>query len=326
MSEQSIAIIFPGGLGDLLLLSPALLVLRERYPDARICLIVEQRAYPGAVELFSTRFELQAFDFKARRNLQYCFGLLNLIRGYQTVISSGQSPLIALLLCLSGARRRISYQSGLRFLLTDQIEYKPNTYMAQTFGSLLEPLTGPVQHQLSERIFIEELTREIGEQYILIHPGISAIAQAKGILKSPQPKFWAELIQQLSSKYSEHQIILLGGPDDDRLVREIDQQVQSIDNYQLYSESLTVHQLAGLIRYAELFYCVDSAPMHLAVALEAELKVFFGPTDHQILLPMQYHQSVVRVVGLYCAPCLWARRTQSCARPLCIELLAGATE
>jgi len=44
-------------------------------------------------------------------------------------------------------------------------------------------------------------------------------------------------------------------------------------------------QLAALIAGANLMLCTDSAPMHLAVAVQTYTLALFGPTDPAKLLP-----------------------------------------
>lgn len=52
-----------------------------------------------------------------------------------------------------------------------------------------------------------------------------------------------------------------------------------------YGHTRNLKELVALIDICDLLVCVDSAPMHLAVALNKPVVALFGPTNEAVLLP-----------------------------------------
>ncbi len=77
----------------------------------------------------------------------------------------------------------------------------------------------------------------------------------------------------------------------------------------LYGQT-KVSELAALIRRADLCVTNDSAPMHLAVALERPVVSIFGPTDPLWIGPYGRPHAVVRL-ALPCSPC-YLRSVRQC--------------
>ncbi len=59
------------------------------------------------------------------------------------------------------------------------------------------------------------------------------------------------------------------------------------------AEDLTFDQLGALIQKAHLFLGIDSAPMHLAAAVNQRVVALFGPSSHLKWRPWCEHYRVV---------------------------------
>ncbi len=304
-------------------------MLRENLSDKwQIDLLVEQRAFNGAQEFFSEANlvnEIKVFDFKGKFAFLKIFALLQKISGYQTIISSGSSPLVSLLLFFSGASRRIGFASKFSFLLTAAIKLNKKQYAAKMLADLVKPLVSTFQEEsFVPQLVINSTQNPVSElqaaKYFLIHPGVSKLGLAKNFIKSPNADYWSELIQQLFTNYPDHKIVLVGGPDDIEIVEQISKLLP--ENKQLLNLSETkfkLLELASLIKESQVFICADSAPLHLAVSVNAKTAALFGPTDPEKIVPKVNNLKVVQVPGLLCQPCLWSKRSQSCALPLCVS-------
>jgi ADP-heptose:LPS heptosyltransferase len=142
--SEKVLFIHSGGLGDIVLLSPALKALSESLNEkAKLDLLVETRAFQGSKEFFQVTDnkinEIKFFDFKGKFAFLKIFSLLAILRNYSTIISSGRSPLISLLLFLSGAKKRIGFKSSTGFLLTDQISLNESQYASSMLFDLIKP-------------------------------------------------------------------------------------------------------------------------------------------------------------------------------------------
>jgi len=313
-----------GGIGDEILFYPVIESLRSQYPEAHLSILVE----PRCRNLLEHHYYLDSvltFDIKHRKSPADLLELLNLIReaAPELVVSSGGSSMVAPLLFLSGAPYRAGYDSG-RFpgLLTHRAPLNQKQYAAQMYYDLLLPLgfpEQPVTPQMSLPGVVKDWastwleSQGLSDQrFVLIHPGVSLMSKEKNLIKSWARDNWLSLMQQLLDE-GEH-VVLAGGPDD---AEEIDYLLPRLADHPhlhlAYGQTRDLYQLGALIERSASLICVDSAPMHLGVALNAPVVAIFGPTDDRLLLPPgeQLHlQAVTHPVA--CRPCLWATRNTTC--------------
>jgi ADP-heptose:LPS heptosyltransferase len=148
----------------------------------------------------------------------------------------------------------------------------------------------------------------------------------KNILKSWPVASWCELIEAILNHYPQASVYLTGGPDDAETVRAIQQQLVSLSAnlnerlVNLYGQTRQLTDLAALLTVGDLLVSVDSAPMHLAVGLNAPVVAIFSPTDEKKLLPERENILVAARDDLPCRPCLWDMRKTSCDSPVCLEV------
>lgn len=302
MTDRLLAINF-GGIGDEILFLPVLAAIKKAFPSWHITLLLEPRSRTVA-EITNLIDEVKLFDIKKRPLLPGDYlSLLNILQSgnYQTVISSGSSPLVACLLFASGIRRRIGYESGAlsHLLLSRAIKLNKNQYAANMYHDLVqgldlnqEPVLPQVTIPESNLLSMQGLLNNFSGQKILIHPGTSKLAVQKGIIKTWPAVNWARLIKKLLLRENV-QVILAGGPDDHETIAGINQvlaqelpDLATIKSFVCaYGATKSLADLAALISLANLFICVDSAPMHIAVALQKPLLALFGPTAPGHLLP-----------------------------------------
>lgn len=120
---------------------------------------------------------------------------------------------------------------------------------------------------------------------VLIHPGTSRLAVEKGIIKTWSTENWVELIDKIQT-LPDVQVILAGGPDDEAIIKDMSAKLKPSPRLvSAVGHTKSLADLAALTELCDLLVCVDSAPMHLAVALQKPLVALFGPTDEAKLLP-----------------------------------------
>ncbi len=318
-----------GGIGDEILFYPVIETLRYAYPQARLSILVEPRCH-NLLDHHYFIDEILTFDIKHRKSPGDLLDLLNLIRANEAdmIISSGGSSLVAPLLFLSGAPVRVGYDSG-RFpgLLTHRAPLNKEQYAADMYHDLLQPLKlerGPViprmelpglVKQWSSR-WLQQQGLKKGE-YVLIHPGVSLMSKEKKLIKSWARSRWCQLIRQLLKEKTP--VVIAGGPDDAEEVAYLKSRLKQHPKLvYAYGHTRDLYQLGGLIQQAAVTVCVDSAPMHLAVALEANTVAIFGPTDEKKLVPDSPKYKVIKH-DVSCRPCLWATRNTTCDALDCLK-------
>ncbi len=125
---------------------------------------------------------------------------------------------------------------------------------------------------------------------VLVHPGTSRLAQEKGIYKTWPAENWSLLAERILKEKTagngkEIKLVLCGGPDDKEIIEAIETKMNNLQVVSTYGQTKSLMDLAALIELSDLFICVDSAPMHVAVGLGSELVALFGPTNPALLLP-----------------------------------------
>ncbi len=319
-----------GGIGDVILAFPAIKSLREAYPDARLTLLVEPRA--KGVGAFNPAIdEILTFDAKNAPTLSAFVDLVAQLRSryFDLAITSGRSPALPALLLLSGARYRVGYSANpLAVLLTRAARLDPKQYAGWMYydlvGSFLDipPVVPQVVVAPDDQAWATEYCTRNGladaEPIVVLHPGASKMAVRRGIHKTWDPLRWAEVARALLGGGCK--VVLAGGPDDDEGVAAI--LAQDLPGIVVaHGQTRSLGQLAALIQKASLLIAVDSAPMHLGIAVGTPTIGLFGPTDPEKLVPPATPHQAVHVTGLACRPCLWDRRTTTCSDLTCLKEL-----
>jgi ADP-heptose:LPS heptosyltransferase len=149
------------------------------------------------------------------------------------------------------------------------------------------------------------------------------MSQAKGIYKGWSASSWAEFILQLSR---DHAVYLVGAKDDEAIIADILAILpESLGTFKnLFGQTKSFSDLAGLMTCMDVICAVDSAPMHLSIALKRPTLAFFGPTDPQLLVPPPTDaQGLIQTVfrtELACRPCLWQTRQSNCESSDCLKV------
>jgi len=283
----------PGGIGDQILFFPTLDDLKQSYPEAQIDVIVEPRA-KGAYRVCKSVKEVLTYNFKDRNAMADWGNLLGVIRDreYEAVISLGQRWTVGLLLWLTGIPQRVGYSgtNGARFL-TAAVPLKTEQYAASMYHDLLQGfnITNPcpaiainVPKQDIQWAEAEQQRLGVKESgYILIHGGSSQLAVSKGIDKIYPTDNWKQIIEDCQQRQPNLPVVVVKGPEDADFVAKL---VELCPNVKVISPD-DVGKLAATIAAANLMICTDSAPMHLAVAVQTYTIALFGPTEPAKLLP-----------------------------------------
>ncbi len=132
----------------------------------------------------------------------------------------------------------------------------------------------------------------------------------------PQERF-AEAIDRLMIEDGVS-CVLLGSTSEASLCANIASRC-SADPVDL-SGRTTLRQMAALLGMMDLVLCHDSAPMHVAVALERPIVCITGPTNPKRTGPYRRQEDVVRL-ELQCSPCYLRRLSQCPHRHRCMAEL-----
>jgi predicted lipopolysaccharide heptosyltransferase III len=271
-------------IGDLILTTPAVAVLRERFPEAHVTLVASSEcgdllpAVPSVDRILMARRNLRdlaLFLAIARRKFDYC-------------IDFTRNDRSALLAFLSAARKRIvsyrvSDQSKNRArLYTDFVNVRMRDLHTIDYNlALLEPLgIRDVSCALHLRLPQSALEKadallrnwKCSKPYMILHPGS---ARQEKLWETGR---WARVIERFGQN-DDFDLVLTSGPSNHEQAHiaaiKAKTQQQIID----LSGKTDLLTLAALIGQARLLVTVDSAPMHLAAATRTPEVILFGPTN-----------------------------------------------
>lgn len=315
-----------GGIGDEILFLPCIQGFKKLYPDSKITLCTEKRA-SGIKYLSPLIDDVITVDIKVSGIKKY-LNILKLIfyvwtKHFDTVISSGKSPFVSIILFLMGIKTKVGYKTCTSFLLNHEVELNENCYAGNMYFDLIKPF-GDVEFELPKVTYDEnyKLPDNLEENsFVLIHPGVSLMSVRKNILKCPKTSFWILLIKELLNKGEK--VALAGGPDDEDVVSKIleNEEIRNNPNfYSLFMKTKNLYEMAGLIKKSKEMICCDSAPLHLGVALGAKIYVLFGPTNEEKLVPKSDNITVIKK-DIECRPCLWHKRAENCDNSDCIKFV-----
>lgn len=317
---MKILVIALSGIGDALMFTPALKLLREEQPDAQIDTLV---MYKGSEEILKPNPDLNDvlyFDFLKEgrtKSLKYIFKLRGKYNSSINVYPSNRKE-YNLISYLIGARKRVSVEykrddsQNLGFLNNIRVPENDETHNVVTNIKLCEALLNktvsaelPLQVYLSneEKIFAEDylLHNGIRGEDILVgfHPGCSTIKNH--IKRRWEPEKFAALGNTLVENYNA-KILIFGGPDESELKEEIKDKIKSGCAIVVATKNLM--KSAAIMERCNVFVTNDSSQMHIAAALGVKTVAIIGPTNTNYIFPWKIEHKIVSL-GLDCSPCFF---------------------
>jgi len=334
---NKILLICFGGIGDVILFFPVIKTIRDLYPKSSIILVVEPRC-KSIGESNPNVNKVITFDIKNKPSIPDYIDFIKKLRHEELdlAISMGSIFLVPILLFLSKAEHRIGYATNkLKFLYTKAVPLNKDQYAAKMYFDLLAGI-GIDADRLDPvpQMDIPELEKEWAKNWfeskklvskgdskiVILHPGVSKLSKIKNIVKNWEANKWTQLVNMLLDKNIK--VVLVGGPDDEEDVNFIKKHVKSLNKQNFisaYGETKSLSQFAALVSLSDLLVCVDSAPMHIGVAINSPLVAIFGPTSDTKVLPPDDEKFKAVRIKLDCAPCLWDTRTTTCEALTCIK-------
>ena len=317
-------------MGDALFTTPALAVLRARYPEARMDVLVGERASailkgnPSIDRLIvrpphggSGRAVALARALRAGR--------------YDAVVLFQSTLSNALLTFAAGVPLRIGFaQEGCAPLLTAVVpprqarEHDVDAYLrlANALGSpgksaaSLEPPLAPSYLTVA----LTDADREFADHFFLTHELVPPVVGLVLGATRPQKRWpeanFARLADRLWNE-AGMSAVLLGGPEEREAAQRVMAQARSAPIISAVGVT-TEKQLAALIARLRVVVSGDSGPLHVATAMGTPVVALFGSTDPAVTGPWKpaggdavslAPPALVLYDALDCAPC---RKAPTC--------------
>jgi len=299
---RSILIIRPGGIGDALLLAPAINLLRANYADAFITILAETRN-AGAFSLVPAIDRLLRYD--SYTDLFHLFA-----SKYELIIDTEQwHRMSAVITRLIPSNIKIGFGTNeRRTLFTHPVQYSQDDYEAQSFINLLKPLDiSAAFDYLSPFLTVPDTAvAEIGpllgtykSPYITVFPGASVKERRWGVEK------FAALVRSIAAAGVPS--VIVGGKEDQDAGDAILAAAGGLNLAGITSLAGT----AAVIDGSRLLVSGDSGVLHIAAGLGVPTVSLFGAGIAKKWAPRaDIHKVINR--DLSCSPCTIFGTTPLC--------------
>ena len=312
---QRIAVVLPNWIGDVVMATPAIRALRNHCPNAR--LIAVCKPYVADTLAGAPWFDVEILFDRRGEQSQRFWPVWNRLRQEQvdTAVLFPNSFRSALLARLAGCQRVVGFARYFRdILLTKRLYPKRDdrgrprpTPIIDDYNRIVQALgvtdpghrmelfTTPSDEQAADRIW-EKFRLDRFPRVIGLNPG-----GAFGAAKHWPSEHFAELARRLSRDANQG-VLVLCGPSERAIAREIARLAKSTSLHSLADESLSVGLTKALIRRMRLLVSTDSGPRHFAAAFQVPVVTLFGPT-HIAWTETYFPQAIHLQQSLPCGPC-----------------------
>jgi len=288
-------------LGDVILATSIVEKLYQFYPESKIDFLL-RKGNEGLLENHPIIDEVLIWN-KNNNKYDNLKAISKSVKGshYDVIINLHRFASSGLITAFSGAKQKIGFKKNpLSVAFTKRVEHTigDDTHEIERNQQLIIHLTD--KQSVNPKLYpsnkdysdVESFKKS---EYICIAP--TSVWFTK---KLPQEQ-WIKLINKVSDKLT---IYLLGGSEDVSQCEEI-KKISNNKNVVNLSGKLTILASAALMQNAKMNYVNDSAPLHIASAMNAPVTAYFCSTIPNFgFRPLSDNSVVIEVKEkLKCRPC-----------------------
>ncbi|MDI9358377.1 MAG: glycosyltransferase family 9 protein [Phycisphaerales bacterium] len=302
---KQILVIQTAYLGDVILATSILEKMHACYPDSAIDIMVRQG---NDSVLYNHPFIRRVLVWdKKKGKYKNLLLLLSKIRKqqYDCVIGVQRFTTMGFMVAFSGATIRIGFSRNIfSFLFTHKV--------AHTIGKSIEDSVHEIQrnHGLISfltdsdvalpKLYPHKSDIEEGQPYIKNQPYICIAPASIWFTKQYPLSKWIDFIDQLPPNYT---IYLVGSQNDEVLCNHIKTNTHHQRVYNLAGK-IPVLAVAALMEQATMNYTNDSAPLHIASAMNAPCTAIFCSTLPSFGFgPLSTNRHIIEVHNVPCRSC-----------------------
>ncbi|MCY3554955.1 MAG: lipopolysaccharide heptosyltransferase II [Gemmatimonadetes bacterium] len=313
--------------GDVVLATPVIENLKRRFPRARLSFLTEEasadvlRWNPQLDELIVLplrRWGSLGIRGSWREQVRFYRNLRH--KRFDLAIDLFGNPRSALLTLLTGAPERVGYAFRVRRRAYTTVVMPPDRpqhevlFHMQALEALHIPVTTdrpsvaiPGTAEVKAERWLREHTPD-ARALIGLNPG------GGWAIKRWPPESFGRLADALIDEYGVD-VLILRGPGEEELVARM---TGAMGNRPLVLPETTLAELGAFLKRCGLLVSNDSAPMHMAAALNVPTVGIFGPTDPRAQGPWGDGHGVVRKESVDCLGC---NRTRCPIGNICMTTL-----
>ena len=316
-------------LGDVVLTTSALALIKKNFPKTRITMLVKPVVADAVIDN-PVVDDVIVFDYRAKENsFKKMLELVKKIRQrhFDLAISFDRKLRPAIINFLAGIPRRVGpskvfdeNRSRVTLLYTDVVEISHelnNTLQAETYQEIVRKFFGIEGHETPK--FPKKFS-SVAENLFNNLPSakfkIALCVKGTFPLKTWKKEYFAEVVHVLREKY-DAAFFIVGAPGDrayaDEVIAKIGGKVEN------FCGKTSLIDLAELFRRTDLFITVDTGAAHVAATTGVKMVTIFGCTS-----PKRWHPMNPNAISLTsdenCCPCTFkAEQCPSYPAPNCLQ-------
>ncbi len=317
---MKILILALSGIGDALMFTPAIKLLRQSLPGATIDALV---MFKGVNDIYARNADLDNvihFDFMKQGAVKSLRFVLELHGKYDASINvyPANRKEYNIINFLIGAKKRLGVnylRGGFRnfsFLNNVSITEDDSLHNVEENVKLLSkfldkeftdlpPLNFPLLASDADFAskFLADRAISADQLVIGFHPGCATLKNH--IKRRWEPEKFTALAKKLIAN-DNAVILLFGGPDEYELAGQIHKDVNSEKCFLVKSTDLA--QTAAVMKRCNVFVSNDSSLMHISSAMQLKVVGVIGPTNTNYIHPWKTDYKIASL-NLECAPCFF---------------------
>ena len=334
LSPTSILLLRLDHMGDVLMATPAIIVLKEKFPLAQITVGVKE-ANRSLISLHGIVDRVVGLDapwvVKSESKMQQWEAFLKKIKElrkekFDLAIDFKGDLRNIFFLALTGSKDRISY--GIRgggFLLTKKVKYASGIrHEIDRNLDIVRLIAGKAEREVPQYNVVPEKEAKIEKSFselfsekgrlIGIHPGANSCSKAWPV------SCFAKLADKIEQGGQAKVIIFCGPNEKESLIS----MRSSLSSNPLILDNLSIEDLAAFFKKLDLFVGNDSGPFHLAEAVGTKVITIFGGTYPEIVGPISKDSEVIKSKKRFCVhgrqiPCRKPGEKERCKNAECLK-------
>jgi ADP-heptose:LPS heptosyltransferase len=295
-SIKNILFISVGGIGNMILLTPAISLLSQAFPDATFHYLLTASGSREIVEKHPQTGSIVEWDHSNTATALIALHLTKL-KPDCVFSTAGTNPLkCGIVGLLAGARMRIGEDFGAgHWLYTRACTWYQHMH-EKSVNVLITRMLAPKNKTPAPVIHFDPSDHSIAQEFAKTH-GLDKpfIGMHLAASISLVQKHWS--IQQfialgkMLKKETSMPIVLFGGSIEKRIAESAAQAIG--DNVISVAGSLSIRQSALLLKNCPAFISADTGPMHLAAVSGCSVVALFGPTDPLLSGPVGKNHIII---------------------------------
>ncbi|MCH9631941.1 MAG: ADP-heptose--LPS heptosyltransferase 2 [Chlamydiae bacterium] len=302
LSPKNIVVRMPNWLGDAVMASPVLQLLKQKFPDARLTLYGTKASlalfeHDPFVDHFLTLDKNKSGQLKIQelKDCKFDYGVL--------LTNSFSS---AWLFFRAKIPTRLGFSKDMRGLfLTHSLPYpkdKSKMHHIELYQELLKRVG--INKGSNPKLYLSDAEKMWATNFLSEHhiePGSILIGVNPSAAFGSSKCWLEERFRELSIellKHSSTHLLFFGDPS----AKEKNERICSgLKNSTNLAGETSIRQLMALTQKCDLFLTNDSGPMHIACALDTPVVALFGSTSPEATGP--YGRGVYLRKKVSCSPC-----------------------